>query len=616
MTAMAKRHAPCIVLCVLIVLSSASAGLTVLNETHAAYVETYDVSFQPNGIAIFSGMIFLNVLIPPDASVTSFTLMGASGDIYNTSVTYSGCFTLRCYRFAQAAFWFTSGGDSSYSTINVKVTVQRNSVAYVPCSGDELADPIIQRLKTCPYSGNTFPINAFGNLNNAAAWRGYPILSVEKNSSYQLQAQAVDYLVVGSKDAFAALYPLLQLKSQQGLRTYFESTQDIGLNYNGNSSQMKNREFLKDAFNQWHMKYVLLVGNNKTLPPIPYTARNWQVGETVYDDNETCDYYYSLLEQPAVNFSFNWPTKTVYDFPDFVLGRFPFDDKTQVASLVAKTVAYEQDNSPGDWVRTNAIAAGDTLFRSEGMPWNMFTLDSRPKIVLGNPGNLSIQSLTDLINQGVGCLYTNTHGDPTLYWINSTQIFTYNEVSRLNNTRLPVIFSGGCHTGKFDVGVNGSQSIGVQLLAKANSGAVAIVSGTSFTPYADLVYYSTYNYYNSNVSANYLVPTWMIPNANYSVGKAFYNFNALNTIEYMILLGDPALQMATAKYDLPPTLTPTPAPPPTPLPTPDPTPTPTASPSPTTPPVIPELPFWAAIPAFASEIILAALIVRRKTAKP
>jgi hypothetical protein len=163
---------------------------------------------------------------------------------------------------------------------------------------------------------------------------------------------------------------------------------------------------------------------------------------------------------------------------------------------------------------------------------------------------------------------------------NGSQYFGIQEVAQLNNTRLPVIFTLSSHSGEFDATPSGNQSIAVAFLAKAGSGAVAMVSGSSYTTYGDLVYYSAYNYWNQCSP-----PNRRVPDANYNVGKAFFYFNALNGIEYMGLLGDPALQLATATYDLPPDPSPTPVPTqtlqPTPSTLPSVDPTPTTTPNPT-----------------------------------
>jgi hypothetical protein len=596
-------------------------------------IEVYDVPFQTNDLGSFFSGMFLNVLIPPDAQVDSFTLASTSEEIDNATVTYVGSFSLRCYRFAQAilVYDFTNIWDDTIE-VNVTVQVSRNTVQYTPCSIDELADTIMQRLKEFPFSGNTLPGSAFGNLNNSDSWRGYPVLPVNKVSGYQLPQEKVDFLVIADGYKFPVLYDLLVLKSQQGLHTFFMFTQDIASNYVGDSIQYETLEFLKDAFNAWHMPYVLLVGNTGTLPPIDYTVYNVSMGVLPFDDQRKCDYYYSTLEQPVDTFSYT--DRDRVDFPDFVLGRFPFDDESKISNLVNKTIDYETNVDPGDWVRTNLIVVGEDSAGSPAWECENYTT-GRPQKWLTYPANLSIQSLADEINKGeAGSLLILTHGSYDGFYIGNGKSFTYNEVNLLNNSRLAVIFTIGCHTGAFTSGGDGSQSVAVALLGKQNGGVVTIVSGTSFTPYGHRVYFSAYNYWN-----NTSVVRWRIPDANYEIGKAFYFFTALNSVVHMVLLGDPAQRHLTANYDAPtspptpvpsPTPRPTPSPAPTPSPTqtptpvqdttsPTPTPTPITTPEPTPTPIVPQTtpsdlsddtPFWSPVNiCIAITIITSAVVI-------
>lgn len=527
-----------------------------INVAEALYsavdIETYDFSFRPvvyDPVGYLVGTIFsggyINVLIPPDASVLSVELIGISGRINLTDLNYRGVFNLRCYKFAQITAEFDDCDESAI--INFRVQVKRNTIEYVSCTNDSLADELMDRLKSCPYSGNVLPLLAYLNLENAEQWRGYPILPVEKKPDYQLPPQNVDYLVITSDDKESLISNLLAWKQASGFDTYVMLTQTIDEMYIGDSIQTKAREFLKDAFNAWQMEYVLIVGNVGTLPPI-----NYVVYDTLEhgDDKRTTDYYYATLEQPVDAFSYNWSAKPCTDFPDFVLGRFPFDDAQQIRNIVEKTLDYELNLSPGEWVRKNLHVIG------KDSPWgNGFLLNSdRPNPILcckdesrGIPnGNLTLQALVDFVKEGVGSLYLACHASPYGWVLNGTDWLSVSTYEQLSTARLPVIFTIGCHSGKFDSGVAGSESAAVGLLAKADGGAVAIVSGMSYSPYGSDVYVSAYNSWENSP-----IPQWRIPNANYDVGKAFYYFCVLNPhVDYMVLLGDPSLVLATAKYDL------------------------------------------------------------------
>jgi len=518
----------------------------------AVGIETYRFSFQPilyepeiYRIGIIHSGGYINVLIPPDASVLSVELIGTSGDINLTDLSYRRVFNLRCYKFAQITAEY-EGWDPD-ARINFIVHIQRNTVEYTPCDSDRLADEIMDRLKSCPYSGNVGPGHAYFNLENAEQWQGYPVLPVEKNLGYQLSPQNVDYLVITNSDKEQLIGNLLDWKQASGLDTYVMSIQTIGEMYIGDSIQLKTREFLKDAFNAWHMEYVLIVGNVGTLPPIDYVVYNTTEWGNL---SQTTDYYYVTLEQPVDAFSYTYSAKPCADFPDFILGRFPFDNPQQITNLVEKTLDYELNLSPSEWVRTNLHVIG------EDCAWGDFYRlnDDRPKPLLCykdemrniTEGNLTLQALVDFVKEGVGSLYLACHACPSYWWLGGTERLSVSTCDQLSTSRLPVIFTIGCHSGKFDCGVAGSESVAVCILGKPDGGAVGIVSGMTYSPKGDDVYVSAYNSWG-----NCPIPQWRVPDADYNVGKAFYYYCALNPhVGSMVLLGDPSLVLATAKYDI------------------------------------------------------------------
>lgn len=260
----------------------------------------------------------------------------------------------------------------------------------------------------------------------------------------------------------------------------------------------------------------------------------------------TTDYYFSALEQEESSMDTTWPNSTRYDFPDFVLGRFPFDDASQIATLANKTIAYEQNNNLGNWTRTHLSVLGKEL---EELQYPLAdSITDRPHLKLVSGENLTSASVIDIINQGVGSVYIAAHANPSGWVLNGQDFFDITDILSLSNSRLPVIFSLGCHSGKFDVGIHGSSSIAVQLLGMSG-GAVAFVSGTYYSPHGDYVLASTFNWWPSPKSEAVGLRLWM-PNSNYHLGKAFYFLNALDGVyENNILLGDPSLVLATSEYD-------------------------------------------------------------------
>lgn len=508
-------------------------------QPRAQNSETYTVSVH----LTTNPVGYINILIPPDATVASTQLLGSSGIENLRDFKYQGTFNLRCYKFAQMSFAGDLRGASQ--SIDVQIQVNRNSISYQPAPADPVSDTIMERLATLPVSGMIAGGLSFGNLERAADWRGYPLLPVNKNGGYQLSQSSIKYVLITSSMMEPSLNDFLAWKRAQGLEPFVMTTQTIDSTYVGESLQSKTKEFLKDAFNAWHMEYVLIIGGVSILPPISYQGRfagmDWE--------NRTTDYYYMTLEQSANTYSRDFSSNDArypLDFPDFVLGRFPSDNATELGNMIRKTMSYEQDDNPGEWVRTNLLVAGENA-PGGSTDWAAYTAKDRPRVSLVYPGNLTLQGLVDAFNQGVGSVSMNAHADPYGWLLGGSESLDYDTVDRLSNTRLPVVFSEGCHSGKWDA----PQSVAVKMLGKSIGGAVAIVAGSSFTPYGIEVYFSAYDY-EMNIPVN----QWRLPNADYHVGRAFYYFVSLNgVIEYMDLLGDPSLVLSTSKYDKPVTAT-------------------------------------------------------------
>jgi len=512
-------------------------------EVQSGRTETYALSLKPAG--------YLNVLIPPDATVLSAKVLGAPSTI---AWKYLGVFTLRSYQFAQIGVddytphWPRS---SQTAPLSVMIQVSRNTRQYAAASADQLSDTVIKRLSQSSVSGTALPGLSFGNVERANEWRGSPILPVNKIQSYQLTQSNVGYVIITSGNLQSLLSNYVNWKQTQGMLPFLITMETIMAVYAGDTVQSRTMEFLKDAYNTWHMEYVLFVGGKDTVPPIKYQRTSLEVSGQMLD--LTTDYYYATLEQPTNSYTqthyraldicepgavcvTTLNTEYPVDFPDFILGRLPSDNPTEIANMLAKTISYEQNQNPGDWVKNSLLVAG-AVSGTTSWPVSSWEQYARgPRTQLRYPQNLTVNALVQAINLGVGSVILYTHGDESEWWLGGQETLGYDNVGLLSNTRLPVIFTEGCFTGKWDT----SRSVAVKLLAMQNTGAVAIISGMWYGPQGLEVYYSAYNDYPDYV-----------PNSNYNIGKAFFYLTSLDgVIEYMNVLGDPSLVLAISRYPL------------------------------------------------------------------
>jgi hypothetical protein len=80
-----------------------------------------------------------------------------------------------------------------------------------------------------------------------------PKISILSESKY-------DLLIIAPSKFSQSLQPLINHKNSFGVSTIFEATENIYRDYQGRDKPEKIKYFLADAFDEWNMKYVLLVG--------------------------------------------------------------------------------------------------------------------------------------------------------------------------------------------------------------------------------------------------------------------------------------------------------------------------------------------------------------------
>ena len=76
-----------------------------------------------------------------------------------------------------------------------------------------------------------------------------------------------DYLIiVENSNLSKAVLPLVNLRKSQGLNVNIVNAPDIYKAYQGRDNSEKIRNYLKDKYRVWNLKYLLLVGSENSLP--------------------------------------------------------------------------------------------------------------------------------------------------------------------------------------------------------------------------------------------------------------------------------------------------------------------------------------------------------------
>jgi hypothetical protein len=243
--------------------------------------------------------------------------------------------------------------------------------------------------------------------------------------------------------------------------------------------------FIKNAFDQWGTKYVLLVGgryggilNEKWWIPARYTnledGANWEGGYL-------SDLYFADLYDAYGNFStwdsngngifaeWNNQGKDILDmYPDVYVGRLACKNVNEVKTLVNKIITYETTTAGKEWFKKMVVVGGDSAPIPgdpyyEGEEENKLALEymtgfNGVRLWTSNGNFTGPQDVIDGISAGCGFLFFDGHGNPMSWsthppnnesvWINGLQVKHMPKLK--NGEQLPVTVCGGCHNAQFN----------------------------------------------------------------------------------------------------------------------------------------------------------------------
>ncbi len=332
------------------------------------------------------------------------------------------------------------------------------------------------------------------------------------------QSRSYDYLIVSTPSLYAAVSALENFRQSQGLATSFADISTILADGTGNSPGEKLRNHLISEYNAHPFSYLLLVGDHDTVPLLKTTPTpngsatvpsDFYYGDlsSILDsdgDGRLGEYYSQAGEQ-------DW----LCDYtPEVLVGRISTNDAVIAAQIAARTVAYDQSQSP--W-KQSALLAGAWL-NFPGQPlivfaptdgasqlehsrqtvltdWNCTTLYERQGIMPSYPSDhpLGYNSLkSQLSANSFGLLNWSAHGSYASsigkYWredpngnqiADSGEMTGYTMVNKatfdgLANPDGLIIFAASCYNGMLDTSYT-TECLAEYALAKK---AVNVIAAT------------------------------------------------------------------------------------------------------------------------------------------
>jgi hypothetical protein len=350
-----------------------------------------------------------------------------------------------------------------------------------------------------------------------------------------------DLIMIAPEKFLSSLEPLVTHKNNVGIKTKLVSVSTIydEMFWYGRDQQEQIKYFIKHAIEIWGISSVLLIGGldgqtKQWTIPVRYSRVVPPIEQEYAEQSFISDLYYADIYDSTGKFS-SWDSNeddqfSVWNeeyreemdlYPDVYLGRLPCRTIREVQIMVEKIITYETNKETTDWFFNYVIVAGDSYPDISGFNEGELIGERSIELMPGfNPlrvysslGDINRKTVNAAMNQGAGFAFFCGHGSPgswsTHFPPDGTHWTTgYNLIDMIplkNQEKLPITIVGGCHNGKFDVGlmnlINGIREYGLGgyffkspyrfyynewvpncwawwLTSKPNGGAIATIANT------------------------------------------------------------------------------------------------------------------------------------------
>lgn len=307
-----------------------------------------------------------------------------------------------------------------------------------------------------------------------------------------------EFLVITPAKFRSILQRYIEHKSSMNVPTKLVTLEEIPAN--GRDKQEDIKYFIKKAYEEWDVRYVLLVGDVNNFP-----TRFSCIASGDIETDFPSDLYYADIykvdsdgnlefaswdadndgrygEYPADN-----PEVDLY--PDVYLGRLAVSNPKELEEVIDKIISYESSN-----IYENKILniggdtfPGDREDIDEGEYANQAVIEHMPGINFtriwssgGIPDKgdleLSTWNIIEQFNKGADFIDFSGHGSPISWathphgdensWVG---INLYKDIPRLHNSKLPIVVLNGCSCGNFRSG----KCIAWAMVSKSGGGSIA-----------------------------------------------------------------------------------------------------------------------------------------------
>jgi hypothetical protein len=304
----------------------------------------------------------------------------------------------------------------------------------------------------------------------------------DESSSLVDPAQSYDYVLITNNELYNTFQDLIDWKNSKGVNATMVKLEDIydDPSYDGVDEADEVRNFIKDAYMNWNIDYILLGGDDEIVP-----YRGVYVRSGSYTDyNCPCDMYFGALDGTWDN-----DGDSIYGeageedlYAEVFIGRATVDTPMEVENWTYKTITYEESLNG---------QLHEALWVGEQLDFITYGGDSKNKILPLLPENYSATTLYDRdktfgrnavkgqLNQGKHLVNHLGHASEHM-----VMGLDRNDVNDLHNTDYYFAYSQGCYAGAFDQGTSGNSEAIAEHFIFTEHGAFAVVMNSRYGWYS------------------------------------------------------------------------------------------------------------------------------------
>lgn len=397
----------------------------------------------------------------PLSEINTFSIPKPNEIIYNNNAYYPGTLytEVGLYNFRGYTILILLLHPVQYNPITSDLYYYKKMTVSIETIHDEISTDLFRGLEE--------DLNEIQKkVDNPEISKSYHKKNNQKSSNndeYELLILTIDSL----KNDFT---PLKQAHDNNNVTTVIKTLTDVGSN---NLEDI--RDYIKDAYVNWNIQYVLIGGDDTIIPDPILWVYGLDENTTPYETYMPSDLYYACLDGPYNYDGDNkWGEPTdgegggdVDLIAEVYVGRACVDNTDDVNNFVSKTVAYiEKDPNDkylkriclaGEYLGDHGIATWggtyldqlidgctDDGYTTVGIPSDEFSID----ILYDRtwPGHQWPKSeIMDKINGGIHII---NHVGHSYYDYNMRM--DNEDIYDFTNTKFCFIYSQGCMSGGFD----------------------------------------------------------------------------------------------------------------------------------------------------------------------